>query len=834
MDLYICEKPNQGRDLAKILKCTKRHEGYLTNDSQIVTWCVGHLLELLEPDDYDSKYKKWNIQDLPIIPENYRYKVKKNVAKQYKVIQELAKKATTIFISTDFDREGEAIARTLLDRFNYKGIIKRVCLTALDDSSIKKALNNIKEGHETEPLYHAALGRSHADWLVGMNLSRLFTMLGKNLGFNDTIQIGRVLTPTVTLVVKRDLEIINFKPTPYFELFIDATTAKGQFKAKWIVPEQYQDPDGHCINRQFVEDVANKVINQIGNISKAERKQVTEAPPLPFDLTSLQQYASKKWGYTAQQTLDAAQNLYEKYKATTYPRTDCRYIPDSQLQERDNIFTSLVLSDPNLADSVNFAKKFTHKPKAFNTSKVEAHHAIIPTMATTDISQMNQREKNIYNAIRCYYLIQFCPNAIFDKASIELNCLNEVFVANGKVLKDQGYRQILILNDLLNLNQNADKTNDAEDENSSNYSLPEVQVGDQANIFNASILDKVTTPPAHFTEATLLAAMENISRFVTDEKFKKILKETAGIGTPATRASILESAIHHNYLERNKKWIISTDKAQNVIPHLPKGLQSAGLTAAWEQELDKIAHKQSNLSEFMFNIEKWIKSIIMNYNDPTSFTLDQEFLNQKYQEKSKTYPCFSCGSNLRRIKGSKGYFWGCQNPECKTTYNDKDGVPVPRKPKVEQQIPEGMEIPNCPNCGKPMKIRTAKYTGKQFWGCSDYPKCKTILDLTENKDNSLNKPSIPTGDVPICTKCGKPMKLRKVASTGKEFWGCSGYPKCKNSIDTEMINNANIMDIPTCTICGSKMTLRTSSKNGKKFWGCSNYPSCKGLLNYNE
>ena len=813
MDLYICEKPSQGKDLSRILGCNVRKDGYQEGSGKIVTWCMGHLLELLEPDEYDARYKKWTLPDLPIVPKSYRYKVKKSAAHQYKVIQELVKKAGLICISTDYDREGEAIARLLLDRFHYHGPVKRLCLTALDDNSIRRALSSVKEGYETEPLYQAALGRSYADWLVGMNLSRLFTIQASRKGKRITIQIGRVITPTVALVVQRDEEINNFKPVPYYELWIEASTAKGPLKAKWVVPENKQNPDGLCVNRPYAEEVALKVQDQNGIITRAEHRQVKEAPPLPFDLTSLQQYASRRWGYTAQETLQAAQSLYEKHKATTYPRTDCRYLPQSQLPDHDRIFDALAQANPELREHISLASQCNFQPRCFNTAKVEAHHGIIPTMSPARLEKMNTRERNIFLAVSCYYLIQFCPDAVFSKSVVDLESQGEKFHASGKVLIHPGYRQVL---QNCGLSGGGKEPEKKEDEEEGCSHIPPVATGDQVTAIKPEIKDKMTTPPAHFTEATLLDAMEHISRFVSDERFKKILRETAGIGTPATRASIIESALHYDYLERSKKWLLSTTKARSIMPLLPGGLKSPGLTAAWEQELDKIAHRESELSVFMTNIEKWIRSIIMKYQDPATFCLNEDYINS-CQTSQETCQCFNCGEPLKRIKGSRGYFWACHNPQCKATFNDHKGKPLPRR-----EIPApSQDSPVCPKCGAPMILRTAGKTGNKFWGCSKYPECKTTITFEGTAANE---------NAPRCPECGKPMKLRTAGTTGNQFWGCTGYPACRRTMDYKSDKKSVDPDAPVCPKCGSPMVKRTSKKTGNSFWGCSKFPACDGAV----
>ena len=710
MNLYICEKPSQGRDLARIIGCTSRGNGCMTGGENTVTWCVGHLLELKEPSEYDPRYKKWNLDDLPIVPEKFAYNVKKSASDQYKVIRDLVKNASAIFIATDYDREGEAIARSLLERFRYSGQIFRVCLTALDDVSIKRALNSIKNGTETEPLYQSALGRSRADWLVGMNLSRLFSVLGRRMGFPEPIQIGRVITPTVTLVVNRDLEIENFVPVPYYELWITACTERGAFKAKWIVPDEYSDDAGRCLKREQAAETAARVNNQPGTITKAETKRQKESAPLPFDLTSLQQYASKHWGYTAQKTLSIAQSLYETHKATTYPRTDSRYLPESQFSDVPAVFNAIGTSEPSLQPFLAGIQTASGKPKCFNTSKVEAHHAIIPTTKPVNMADLSKEEQNIYKAVMCFYVIQFLDDAVYDRTTVEVTSCGEKFAASGRTTVSLGFKELLQSFNLLR--EESEKNRDQSGESDeTQQNLPPVKEGDGAQITSPEINDKMTSPPAHLTESTLLAAMEHIAKYVTEEKFKKILKETAGIGTPATRAAILESAINHNYLIRKGKNILSTDKAKTVIPSLPTGIKSAGLTAAWEQELDKIAHSQSDLSEFMLNIEKWIKSIIQKYVQDGVYQL------KGYHAAP---PDAVCNPAQHHTQNS------AQDPASGTAHS--------KKSQTDGNIDaESAEAPMCPKCGKPMVRRKSSKTNSEFWGCSGFPTCREIINIDSNR-----------------------------------------------------------------------------------------------------
>lgn len=728
MQVYLCEKPSQARDLAAVLGVKQRSEGYFHDGKgRVVTWALGHLLEMFLPDDYGQQYKSWSLETLPISPDNWQQKIRPAVAKQYKVVEKLLKKATTIFIATDFDREGEAIARTLMDRVGYKGEVKRVCLTALDETSIRKALAKVRDGDQTLPLYYAALARQRADWLIGMNISRLYTVMTRQVGFNETLHIGRVITPTVALVCERDLEIQSFLPVPYWMLEVDVQVQNGQFKALWKPPEECSDSQKRCINKAYAEQVAAQVIQAPALISKAETKAGKELAPLPFDLTSLQQYANKRWGYTAQKVLDAAQSLYETHKATSYPRTDSRYLPESQRSDIANVFQALTASDPSFTQLVAAAnpKQFA---RVFNDKKTTAHHAIIPTPATANISAMSAMEFNLYDAIRRYYLAQFYPAFEFNQTKIEVLSSPHKFTASGKVPLVQGWKVLLGLD-----KNSSDKSNAEKNADKKEQKLPQIIQGESAFIPSGIIEDKLTKPPAHFTEATLLAAMENIARFVTEERFKKILRDTAGLGTPATRAGILQGAVDRGYFIRQKNFLLATEKAQALMAVLPASLKSAGMTAGWEQELEKIAAGEGDMAVFMVKMTTWVSSLVerLKAHAPIFTQAGGEIERAFAFAKSSGPPCLECQSHMNRIKGKYGFFWGCQNLDCKKTFPDSRGKPINRTSAKQKQPDEN--APKCPKCevlmvqrqGKPKAAKKAS----AFWGCSNYPKCKGTLPL---------------------------------------------------------------------------------------------------------
>ncbi|MFY0992653.1 DNA topoisomerase 3 [Halomonas sp. C05BenzN] len=721
MDLYICEKPSQAKDLAQVLRISKRAEGYLHDGGdRMVTWAFGHLLELDMPDAYDPALKSWNMETLPIAPDQWRYHVKKSGAKQFKVIKELLGKANQVFIATDHDREGEAIARSLMDRCRYRGAVKRVCLRALDETSIRKALADIRPGDETVPLYHAAMARSRADWLIGMNMSRLYTVLARKIGYDETLHVGRVITPTVALVCQRDKEIANFTPAPYYVLSVDVSVQSGAFRAVWEVPEELADDQGRCINKAFAEQVAQQVRGVSAVISTAETKAGKESAPLPFDLTSLQQYAAKRWGYTAQQVLDGAQALYETHKATTYPRTDSRYLPESQREDIADTLQGLMLTDQSFSGLVAGADP-QRSSRAYNDSKVTAHHAIIPTPARTDISKMSELEFNLYDCIRRFYVAQFYAPFEFNRTKIQVTAGQHLFNARGKTPLKQGWK-VIFNSDLESAPEDEGET---KDENPEQDQLPPMRQGEPAVINGAELADKLTRPPPHFTEATLLAAMENIARFVTEPRFKQILKDTAGLGTPATRAGTIQGAVDRGYLQRKKKTLHATDKAHALVTILPEAVKSPGMTAAWEQQLEKIAAGDARMTTFMEQITGWVSNMVTTVKtNAEQLTQHDSGLKAAFADaKGTTHPCFTCGSPLKRIKGKNGFFWGCQSPSCKKTFPDSRGKP--------QQRTEPEDGPDCPDCGKTMRLRSGKAPGKtratKFWGCSGYPECKGRL-----------------------------------------------------------------------------------------------------------
>lgn len=416
MRLYLCEKPSQGKDIAAVLGAKTRGDGCLRGPGVAVTWGIGHLLETAAPDAYGDHLKNWSLDTLPILPAQWKVIVKPKTASQFKVVKQLLKEATELVIATDADREGEMIARELIEYCGYRGPIQRLWLSALNEASIRQALSTVKQGAETYPLYLSALARSRADWLIGMNFSRLFTLLGRQAGYTGVLSVGRVQTPTLRLVVDRDREIANFIPKPFWNLDVQLCTAGHSFLAKWVADESVTDEEGRCLDQSAAAAALNALQNsQTATAISVEIERGRDVAPLPFDLSTLQEVCSAKFGLGVQETLDVAQALYETHKATTYPRTDCGYLPESMLDEVPMVLDAINRTDPTIGKALLLIDP-EQRSRAWNDKKITGpHHGIIPTLEPANLSAMSEKERRVYELIRAHFLAQFLPNHEYDR-----------------------------------------------------------------------------------------------------------------------------------------------------------------------------------------------------------------------------------------------------------------------------------------------------------------------------------------------------------------------------------------------------------------------------------
>ncbi|QJY37951.1 DNA topoisomerase III [Vibrio europaeus] len=605
--LFIAEKPSLGRAIAAALPGPKKNDqGFIRcGNGDVVTWCIGHLLEQVEPDAYDERYKKWNLADLPIVPEQWQLRPRKSASKQLTVVRKLLKEANHIVHAGDPDREGQLVVDEVLDYCKVsktkKEATQRLLISDLNLPAVKRALNQMRSNREFVPLSVSALARSRADWLYGMNMSRAYTLLGQKAGYQGVLSVGRVQTPVLGLVVRRDEEIENFIPRDYFTLhalipYQDGSAAF-DIRARWKPSDAckpWQDEEGRVLNRKLVENVANRIANQPAKVVESEQKQTKQSAPLPYSLSALQIDAAKRFGMSAQQVLDTCQSLYEKHKLITYPRSDCRYLPLEHYSQASSVCDVIGNNAKELSSAVSGAN-LSLKSKAWNDKKVDAHHAIIPTPKKASVNGLSGNEMKIYQQIARQYLMQFYPAAVYAEAKLVFDIAGGTFIAKGRQLVSAGWKELM---------------GKVDDEDASVDAVPPLPEGSVLTCREGEIKDRKTEPPKHFTEATLLQAMTGIARFVEDKELKKILKETDGLGTEATRAGILDTLFKRQLLQRQGKSILSTPAGRGLIHALPSESTFPDMTANWEHQLQGMAERNQAYLPFMQALQQRIDGLM--------------------------------------------------------------------------------------------------------------------------------------------------------------------------------------------------------------------------------
>ncbi|HEY3423953.1 MAG TPA: DNA topoisomerase 3, partial [Negativicutes bacterium] len=560
MILFIAEKPSMAAELAKCLPGPiQRKDGYIQTGGGVVTWGYGHILRQAEPDEYDERYKKWRAEDLPIIPEKWKLLVTASCQKQYQIIKELIAKASEIVHAGDPDREGQLLIDEVLDYVDNTKPVKRILLNALDEKSIKKALANLRDNQDFHNLKQSALGRSRADWLVGMNLSRAYTLSARKAGHDGVFPVGRVKTPTIALVVRREREIKDFKPIDYFLIKADFEHENGTFTANWKAKEEQpgRDSEGRLIDAAIAQALIAKLQNaaELARIVSCETTEKKEPQRLPFSLSALQVFAGKRYGYDPQAVLTGAQALYEK-KLATYPRSDCDFLPESQQVDAAAILNNLQAC--NQADLAAWSAKAdpTIKSRAWNDKKITAHHAIIPTEVPCKLDTLNEIEKNLYFLIAQAYVAQFYPVHVYHQTRVECQYAAEDFIATGRVIVEMGWKGLY-------------SAESKEEEDDDSKTLPAMKQEDQAELIRVVADKKTTKPPVRFTASTLLQAMKEIHKYVKNAELKKQLKDVSGIGTEATRATIIKELTTRAFLQETKKYLYPTEAAYLLVDVLP-------------------------------------------------------------------------------------------------------------------------------------------------------------------------------------------------------------------------------------------------------------------------
>lgn len=690
MKLFIAEKPSMARELAKCLpEPHQRGNGCIRTGGGIVTWAYGHVLQQAEPQDYDPKYKRWNADDLPIIPKKWKLLVSPASKDQFKVITDLiaSPDVDTIVNAGDPDREGQLLIDEILDYVGNKKPVERILLNALDEKSIHESLDDLRSNGDFVHLKESALARSRADWLIGMNLSRAYTLAARRQGHRVVFPIGRVKTPTLALVVRRQRELDDFVPVTYYVVKADFLHKNGVIRAQWQ-PRDTQgglDPEGRCVDEKTARSILERLqARPDGTIVENKKTKKKEAQRLPLSLSSLQVLAGKRYGYTPQQVLDTAQELYER-KLTTYPRSDCEYLPVNQRKDVPRILQNIgALEAGKLAEWAAGADGKI-RSRAWNDSKITAHHAIIPTTVACPFDKLTSMQQHIYYLVAQAYLAQFYPIHEYDQTRMVIEAADETFIAHGKTVTVPGWKVLY----------QSDK-HDEEDEEKG--TLPAVRKGDGVHYQNDQVDKKATKPPPRFTPSTLLAAMKEIYKYVKDESLKKKLKEVQGIGTEATRATIIQELIQRKFLttEGKKKYLKPTDDAYLLVDSLPDEMLYPDETAVWEERLYQMSLGKDDLNHFLHDQLSFLDTLVTA-------------ARKVVMHLAGIKVCPVCGSAMVKRHGKYGDFYGCSNyPSCRHT------EPV----EGEKKRPAAKPSPYpCPRCHKgTFQKRTGPYG--PFWVCS--------------------------------------------------------------------------------------------------------------------
>lgn len=638
--LFVAEKPSLGRAIAEALGGShKACHGYIEiSNGDCVSWCIGHLLEQASPDDYDKSLKQWRRESLPIIPEHWKLKPKAQTKKQLSVLKKLVKQADIIIHAGDPDREGQLLVDQLLDYLKIsqkqKQTALRCLISDLNTQAVKKALASMRANRDFQSLSISGLARARADWLYGMNLTRAFTLSGQKSGFRGVLSVGRVQTPLLALVVRRDVEIESFQPHPFYEVYACITQNDSNLPfifAKWQPSEAcipFQDDQSRVLSKPLACNVITRIKGQPATVTDAKTVQKKHIPPLPYNLSSLQIDAAKRFGYTAKQVLDICQTLYERHKLITYPRSDCRYLPEEHFLQAKGVMIAIAKHSSELQPFTEKAD-INLKSRAWNNKKTGAHHAIIPTLKAY-ASGLTEQEVKVYTLIARQYLAQFFPDYITQEQSLTFDIVGGCFVAKASKDQSLGWK---VLFQPASKSKSGSSSLTNKKGFSSNTLLPDLKKGDVLHCVEGRLDEKETTPPAYFTDASLLAAMTGISRFVANSELRKTLKETDGLGTEATRAGIIELLFKRQFIKREGRAIRATQSGRALIFGLPERVTLPDLTAHWERQLDTIKHKELTYEAFMTPLTRQIGELI-DESDQCLFTLPKKSMPKRARKVS--------------------------------------------------------------------------------------------------------------------------------------------------------------------------------------------------------
>ncbi|RDB43245.1 DNA topoisomerase III [Halomonas sp. DQ26W] len=592
MRLIIAEKPSLARAIADALPgSARREDGALHVGDTVVTWCLGHLLEQAPPDAYDPAYKQWRLDHLPILPQRWKLTPRPKARGQLAVIRRLLKGAREVVHAGDPDREGQLLVQEVIEHLGWKGPVSRLLVSDLNRPAVERSLARMEDNSRYHALYRAAESRARADWLYGINLTRAWTLNGRQAGHDGVLSVGRVQTPVLGLVVRRDAEIRDFVPYPFHVLWADLAISGGQLRAWWQPGETHRlDDQGRLLERAPAQDLAARLPGAEGRLASLDTRQKQQAAPLPYSLSALQVDAARRFGLSAKAVLDICQRLYERHKLITYPRSDCRYLPEDHLAQARRTLESACHSDATLQQWFAGAD-FTLRSKAWNDKKVGAHHALAPTGKPADLARLEKAEADVFRLIARNVLAQFYPALETREVKAEFVILDERFRASGQVLLQPGWKPLFTTRDEA-------------------PPLPPLSEGEACRVTGCEVEDRETRPPDPFTDASLIKAMTNIARYVDDPAVRRTLREHDGLGTEATRAGIIETLLERGYLVRRNKALRATRLGSGLIASLPEAASRPERTALWEQRLGAIAEQDADPAPFMASLVADLQALL--------------------------------------------------------------------------------------------------------------------------------------------------------------------------------------------------------------------------------
>ncbi|WP_096188928.1 DNA topoisomerase III [Evansella halocellulosilytica] len=692
--VVIAEKPSVARDIARVLNCHKKGNGFIEGDKYIITWALGHLVTLADPEAYDDKYKAWKIEDLPMIPKQLKLVVIKKTGKQFHAVKSQLHRSDVgeIIIATDAAREGELVARWIIKKAKVNKPIKRLWISSVTDKAIKEGFKNLKNGKDYENLYDSAVARSEADWYIGLNATRALTCK-----FNAQLSCGRVQTPTVAMIAKREEEIRNFKSKPFYGI---KSETDNNLTFTW---QDKNTKDIRTFSKEKADQLLTKTTQKQAKIISIDKKQKKSFAPQLYDLTELQREANKAFHFSAKETLSILQKLYEHHKVVTYPRTDSRYLSTDMI----DTLKERIKACKNNRPYTKLAHKLLQKPIKTNKSfvdnqKVSDHHAIIPTEETAILAKLSDKEQKIYDLVVKRFLAVMFPPFEYEQTTIKADIANESFVAKGKTVVSIGWKEVY--------------ENQFEDEGSTSEMkeqlLPQLTEGDTLKLVSVKQTSGETKPPARFNEATLLSAMEDPSKFMSEETkgLAKTLQKSGGLGTVATRADIIEKLFNSFLIEKKEKDIHLTSKGKQLLDLVPVDLRSPALTAEWEQKLEAIAKGKLNKQTFIHDMQNYASTVVHEIKNST----------KKYKHTNLTgTKCPECGKNMLEVNNKKGKMYVCQDHECGHRKNISKATNA-----------------RCPKCKKKLELR-GQGEGQIFvCKCGHKEKLSTFNERKKKEKNS--------------------------------------------------------------------------------------------------